>query len=328
MPGCRLSYDERALIRAGLLSGLSVRTIAREIDRAPSTVSREVRRNRSLRGYRPRFAHELARQRARRPKAFKLERHPKLAGRIERMLRDDWSPEQIAAWLRKRHPDDPRWWVSQEAIYRALYVQGRGSLKEELTVHLRKGRSRRKPHDDARGRLPNMVMISERPPEAGDRAVPGHWEGDLVLGSGARSQVGMLTERTTRFTILFPLPDDRSAPTVAKALAIEIRKLPQHLKRSLTWDQGKEMARHAEVTIETGVQVYFCDPGSPWQRGTAENTIGLIRQYLPKDADLSRFTRKELNEFARKLNGRPRKTLDWDSPAEAYARLVNVATTA
>jgi len=326
MPGCRLSYDERALIRAGLLSDLSIRAIAHEIGRAPSTVSREVRRNRSLRGYRPRFAHELARQRAKRPKTFKLERHPRLVRKVERLLRQDWSPKQIAERLRMDHPHDPRWWVSQESIYQALYVQGRGVLKQELTRHLRKGRSKRRHGPETRGRIPGMVNICERPPEIKDRAVPGHWEGDLIIGSGSRSQVGMMTERSTRLTLLFKL-EDRSAPTVTKAMARTIRKLPAEMKRSLTLDQGREFAHHVEFSIATGVDVFFCDPSSPWQRGTAENTVGLLRQYLPKNEDLSHFTQAELNAIARKLNGRPRETLGWLKPVEAYSRLLSVATT-
>lgn len=217
--------------------------------------------------------------------------------------------------------------MSPEAIYSALYVQGRGGLRQELTQHLRKGHARRKTGPEKKGRLQDMVMIAERPAEADDRAVPGHWEGDLLHGSKSRSQVGMLTERTTRLTLLFALPNDRTAPTVSAALQEIIQTLPKHLIRSLTWDQGKEMARHAQFTIATGIQVYFCDPGSPWQRGTAENTVGLLRQYLPKTADLSKLGQRDLTRIARELNGRPRKTLDWDTPAEAYARLVNVATT-
>lgn len=326
MPGPRLTYDERALIRAGLLSDLSIRVIAREIGRAPSTVSREIRRNRSLKGYRPRFADERARQRARRPKAFKLERHPRLVRKVERLLREDWSPKQIAERLRREHPHDPRWWVSQESIYQALYVQGRGALRQELTQHLRKGRSKRRHGPEKRGRIPNMINISERPPEVRDRAIPGHWEGDLILGSGGKSQVGMVTERSTRLTLLFALPD-RSAPTVTKEMARTIRRLPAEMKRSLTLDQGREFAHHVEFSVATGVDVFFCDPSSPWQRGTAENTIGLLRQYLPKNEDLSRFSQAELNAFARKLNGRPRETLGWLKPVEAYSRLLSVATT-
>jgi transposase, IS30 family len=329
LPGARLTLEERKLIVSCRQDGLSVRQTAKVLDRAPSTISREVRRNFCLAGvpgYRAFVAHHRATERARRPKAFKLGRHPRLARRVERWLEKGWSPEQIAARLRKDHPHDPRWWVSHEAIYRALYVQGRGGLRKELTSHLRRGRARRRTGPERKGRFHDMVMLAERPPEADDRAVPGHWEGDLLLGAGCRSQVGMLTERTTRLTLLFALPHDRTAASVSAALAEIIQTLPSHLVRSLTWDQGKEMARHAQFTIDTGVEVYFCDPGAPWQRGTAENTVGLLRQYLSKTADLSKFSSSDLTKIARQLNGRPRKTLDWETPAEAYARLVSVAT--
>ncbi|MDQ5873774.1 MAG: IS30 family transposase [Actinomycetota bacterium] len=327
MPGPRLSLDDRALIQAGLESKLSIRAIAAELGRAPSSISREVGRNRSLRGYHSKWAQHRATQKARRPKVFKLERHPDLARRIERLLEKKWSPEQIAERLRKEHPHDPRWWVSPEAIYHDLYVQARGALRQELTGHLRRGRSRRKPQHGKRGRIPDMVLISERPSEADDRAVPGHWEGDLLLGAFNRSQVGMLTERTTRFTLLFELPEDRGPAAVTAALMKVVKKLPEHLIRSLTWDQGKELAYHASFTIDSGIKVYFCDPSSPWQRGTAENTNGLLRQYMPKGTDLSEFSERKLDDIAAELNERPRKTLDWDSPAEAYARVVGVATT-
>lgn len=327
MPGPRLSPDDRALIQAGLESRLSVRAIGIELGRAPSTVSREVRRNRSTRGYHSKWAQHQATQKARRPKVFKLERHPDLARRIERLLKKKWSPEQIAAHLRKEHPDDPRWWVSPEAIYHDLYVQARGALRQELTSHLRRGRSQRKPQHETKGRISNMVLISERPSDADDRAVPGHWEGDLLLGAFSRSQVGMLIERTTRFTLLFQLPEDRTAPKVTAALMRTVKKLPEHLSRSLTWDQGKELAQHVSFTVDSGIQVYFCDPAKPWQRGTAENTNGLLRQYMPKGTDLSKLSEDDLDAIAAELNERPRKTLGWDSPAEAYARVAGVATT-
>ena len=328
MPGPRLSIGERDLIQAGLRAEMSCRGIAAELGRSPSTVSREIRRNRGLRGYRSCVAHYRAHQRARRPKAFKLERHPELARRVERLLRRRWSPEQVAARLRRDHPDDSRWWVSPEAIYRALYVQARGAMRQELQRYLRSGRSRRKPHhDNKRGRLKDMVMIAKRPAEVDDRAVPGHWEGDLLFGTGGHSQVGMVTERTTRFTMLFALPYDRTAPTVRRALGRTIRKLPAHLARTVAWDQGSELAEHSRFTIDTEVAVFFCDPASPWQRGTAENTVGLLRQYLPKNADLSRVTQRQLDRMAAELNQRPRKILGWDSPEEAYARVLGVATT-
>jgi IS30 family transposase len=260
---------------------------------------------------------------ARRPKAFKLACHPWLARRVERLLKRKWSPEQISEGLRRDHPDDPRWWVSDEAIYGSLYVQGKGGLKAELTQHLRRQRTARK-HGPGPGHLTATVHISRRPPEARDRAVPGHWEGDLLLGAGGRSQVGMLAERTTRYCLLFALRTDRTAPTVRAALEDVIRTLPAHLRRSLAWDQGKEMAEHQLLTLATDLQVYFCDPAHPWQRGTAENTIGLVRAYLPKNTDLSVHSPRQLAEFAVMLNERPRKTLGWRSPAEAYAELLAV----
>jgi IS30 family transposase len=238
---------------------------------------------------------------------------------VERLLVRRWSPEQIAERLRRDHPHDPRWWVSAEAIYQSIYVQGRGELRNELKRYLRRQHPRRVARTGS-GRLADMVMISQRPAEARDRAVPGHWEGDLIIGAGKGSQIGILTERSTRYTILFALPD-KTAPTVRGALIKAIRKLPAHLRRSLTWDQGKELAEHVRFTVDTGVQVYFCDPGRPWQRGTAENTIGLVRQYLPKGTSLTRHDQRALDHIAAELNGRPRKTLGWDTPAEAYARL-------
>jgi len=242
-----------------------------------------------------------------------------LRRQVEDRLAEDWSPAQIAGWLRRTHPNDPRWWVSPETIYQSLYVQGRNVLRKELTDHLRRGRAKRRSGPERRGRFHDMVMITDRPAEADDRAVPGHWEGDLILGAKAQSQVGMLTERTSRYTLLFALPENRTAETVRTEIVKVIRTLPQQLIRSLTWDQGKEMAQHIQLTIETGVQIFFCDPASPWQRGTAENTVGLLRQYLPKDADLSSYTNEQLATIADRLNRRPRKTLDFASPAEAYA---------
>jgi IS30 family transposase len=329
LPGPRLSLDERCFIQIGLCQGVSRRQVAQELGRAPSTISREIRRNTApspRSHYRAPAAHRRATQRARRPKAFKLERHPSLARKVERLLEKKWSPEQIAAHLRRTHPNDERWWVSPEAIYRALYVQARGVLKQELVRHLRRAHRRRRSGPERRGRFSDMVMISERPPEADDRAIPGHWEGDLIAGARSESFVGMLNERTTRLTMLFPVPD-RTAESVTAGLAKVVRKLPLHVRRSLTWDQGKEMSQHTRFTVDSGVQVYFCDPGAPWQRGTAENTVGLLRQYLPRTADLSHFSLRDLNAIAAELNGRPRKTLGWDSPAEAYARVVGVATT-
>lgn len=325
MPGRRLTLEERRFIEAARREGLSLRAIGRELGRPHTTISREVERNRQAGNGAYRFvvADHRTRERARRPKPFKLSRHRRLAGRVERLLVRKWSPEQIAQKLRRDHPGDPRWWVSSEAIYASLYVQGKGGLKAELTQHLRRQRTARK-HGPGPGHLLDQVHISQRPAEARDRAVPGHWEGDLLLGAGSMSQVGMLAERTTRFTLLFALPVDRTAPTVRDALTRVVATIPAQLRRSLTWDNGKEMAEHRAFTSATDLQVFFCDPAHPWQRGTAENTIGLVRAYLPKGEDLSRYTAAQLAEFAEMLNERPRKTLGWRSPAEAYAELLAV----
>jgi IS30 family transposase len=319
MPGRRLSFEERFEIGRGLHQGWSLRLIAAGLGRPVSTVAREVARNEGRGRYRAGHAQHRWNHTKRRPKPFKFEANRRLARRVERLLGQRWSPEQIARRLRRDHPGDPRWWVSPEAIYQSIYIQGRGELRNELKRYLRRGHPRRKRQTGA-GRLADMVMISQRPAEARDRAVPGHWEGDLIIGAGKGSQIGMLTERSTRYTILFPLKD-KAAATVRAELATAVRKLPAHLRRSLTWDQGKELAQHVRFTVDTGIQVYFCDPGRPWQRGTAENTIGLVRQYLPKGTDLTSHDRRSLNRIAAELNGRPRKTLEWDTPAEAYARL-------
>ncbi|MGH2395177.1 MAG: IS30 family transposase, partial [Candidatus Limnocylindria bacterium] len=268
-------------------------------------MAREVARNKGRARYRAGHAQHRWNHTKRRPKPFKLEANRHLARRVERLLAMHWSPEQIASRLRRDHPGDPRWWVSPEAIYQSIYVQGRGALRTELHRHLRRGHRRRQPHTGS-GRLADMVLISQRPAEARDRAVPGHWEGDLIIG-GEHTQVGMLTERSTRYTLLFKLPD-RTAAAVRGALSKIVIKLPQHLRRSLAWDQGKELAQHVRFTVDTGVQVYFCDPGRPWQPGTAENTIGLVRAYLPKGEDLSRYSARQLASFAVMLNERPRRT--------------------
>lgn len=324
MPGKRLTLEERRFIELARRERLSLREIGRELGRPHTTIGREVERNRQANGaYRCVVAEHRSRQRARRPKPFKLSRHPRLARRVERLLVRKWSPEQIAVKFRHDHPDDPRWWVSAEAIYASLYVQGKGGLKAELAQHLRRQRTARK-HGPGPGHLVDTVHISQRPAEARDRAIPGHWEGDLVLGAGGRSQVGMLAERSTRYTLLFPLPDDRTAPTVRAAVEKVIKTLPAHLRRSLTWDNGKEMAEHKALSLATDMQIFFCDPAHPWQRGTAENTIGLVRAYLPKTDDLSRYSARQLANFASMLNERPRKTLGWKSPAQAYAELLAV----
>jgi IS30 family transposase len=318
--------EDRQFIQAARRDGLSCRTIGRELGCAHTTVSREIERNKlTLNGaYLSQVAEHRTRVRARRPKVFKLSRHPRLARRVERLLVRKWSPEQIAVHLRQQHPDDPRWWVSSEAIYASLYVQGKGGLKAELVQHLKLKRTTRR-EGNGPGTIPDRVHFSLRPAEAKDRAVPGHWEGDLILG-GRHSQVGMLAERSTRYCVFFALPD-RTAETVRAQLEQIIQTLPAHLKRSLTWDNGKEMAQHKAFTVATDVQIYFCDPGHPWQRGTAENTIGLARAYLPKGADFTKLTQADLDEFAVMMNERPRKTLGWRNPAETYAELLNGAMT-
>jgi IS30 family transposase len=299
-----------------------MRSIAAAVGREPSTISRELGRNGGREEYRAHRAEQRWHGTRRRPKPFRLETHRALRRVVEEKLAEDWSPEQIAGWLRLEHPNDPRWWVSPETIYQSLYVQGRNVLRKELTEHLRRGRAKRRSGPERRGRFHDMVMITDRPPEADDRAVPGHWEGDLILGAKAQSQVGMLTERASRYTLLFALPHNRTAETVRSEITKVIATLPQQLLRSLTWDQGKEMAQHLQLTIDTGVQIYFCDPASPWQRGTAETTVGLLRQYLPKDADLSVFTNEDLAVIADRINRRPRKTLQFQSPAQAYAQAI------
>jgi transposase, IS30 family len=245
---------------------------------------------------------------------------------VERGLELRWSPQQISSRLKWDHPGEPRLQVSAETIYRTLFVQGRGALRKELSSCLRSGRAQRRARlrveRSGAGRLRDMVLISERPAEVEDRAVPGHWEGDLLIGREARSAMGTLVERKTRLVILFPLPEGRSAEAVKVALTKAIRWLPKEMKRTLTWDQGKEMAAHAEFSLATSMQVYFCDPHSPWQRGSNENTNGLLRQYFPKSADLSQYTAAQLNAVARELNGRPRQTLNWMTPFEAFSRSV------
>jgi len=325
MPGARLTREEREGIRVGIARNQSGRQIARELRRSPSTVCREIDRSGGRADYRAYEAHRLAHRRARRPKLRRLEQLPELAAEVARLLKKRWSPEQISQHLRHEHPDDPNWWVSHEAIYRSLFVQGRGGLRKELLKALRSGhtyRRSRERHSNLGGRIAHMVPISERPAEVEDRAVPGHWEGDLIIGKDGKSQVGTLVERSTRYVMLVRLPGDRTAHTVRTAVKNRIKLLPRDLKKSLTWDQGKEMAEHELFRIATGIQVYFCDPHSPWQRGSNENTNGLLRQYLPKGADLSKYSAKQLRKIARELNERPRKTLGWMTPAEKLAQLV------
>jgi IS30 family transposase len=324
-PGTRrLSLDERIEIRLGLEQDLSMRVIARRIGRDPATVSREVKANGGRHRYKPLSAHRGAQHRARRPKFTKLATNPSLCARVIADLRALWSPEQIAAQLKEEFGDDCTMRISHETIYKTLYVQGRGELRRELARCLRTGRAKRIPRGrlETRGRIPDMVMISERPPEAEDRAVPGHWEGDLLLGKDGKSAIGTLVERSTRYVMLFPLPKNRTAEEVRKAMTKIIMTLPESLRRTLAWDQGREMAQHIQFRIDTGVEVYFCDPHSPWQRGSNENTNGLLRQYFPKGTSLARCTEEQLNAVADSLNGRPRETLGWKKPTEALGEFV------
>jgi IS30 family transposase len=316
--GC-LSIVEREEILVGLNAGESLRAIARQLGRSASTVSREVAAN----GGRESYSAWSAHQRARRPKPCKLRAGP-LRDEVARRLVELWSPDEIARRLPLDFPDDPEMRVSHETIYQSLFVQGRGELRRELARCLRSGRTCRKTRGtvDGRGRIPGMVNISERPAEAADRAVPGHWEGDLILGEGGRSAVGTLVERSTRFVLLLHLADGRSAVSVEASMRNAIASLPAELRRSITWDQGAEMSTHASFTTATGIPIYFCDPHAPWQRGSNENTNGLLRQYLPKGTDLSTHSDADLKRVQRSLNDRPRKTLGYLTPSEAYAQVV------
>jgi len=321
----QLSMVEREEISRGLLAGDSLRAIATRLHRAPSTVAREVGANGGRSRYRAWSAEVRAAQRARRPKAAKLVRSPRLGAEVDAALVCLWSPQQIARRLRLEYPSDPEMWVSHETIYQSLFVQGRGALRKELTDCLRSGRAIRRPHSKLgrrRGRVTDMVLISERPAEIEDRAVPGHWEGDLLLGKEGRSAIVTLVERSTRYVMLGHIGRHRTAPVVREVLEGLIQRLPTELARSLTWDQGTEMVEHVRFSLDTGVEVYFCDPHSPWQRGTNENTNGLLRQYFPKGTALSGYSQDELDAVARQLNGRPRQTLEWMKPSEKFAELV------
>jgi len=327
--GRYLSLAEREEISVGVAAGDTNVAIATRLGRHPVTVAREIERNGVRRwpaGYRAVPAQAKAEVRARRPKVSKLAARPELRGQVQAGLSQHWSPQQIARRLVADFPDDDQMRVSHEAIYQSLYVQGRGGLRRELTACLRTGRALRKPRrtPTVRGiRIKEMVMISERPAEVADRAVPGHWEGDLIIGAGNLSAIGTLVERTTRFALLLHLPHDHTAETVRDAITAAIMTLPVALRRSLTWDQGIELARHAEITLATDLKIYFCDPHSPWQRGTNENTNGLLRQYFPKSTDLSVHSPDRLAAVAAELNGRPRMTLGWRTPAEALNDLLS-----
>jgi IS30 family transposase len=316
----RLSMADREEISRGLAGNESLRSIARRLGRAPSTVSREVRINGGQVKYRATVAHRASRRRAKRPKPRKLTECPRLRTAVEGKLLLWWSPGQISRWLVRAYPDDEEMRVSHETIYQSLFVQGRGALRKELWRSLRTGRAIRRPQGrpkSTKGKIRDMVMISERPAEVADRAVPGHWEGDLIIGT-RNSAIGTLVERQTRYVMLFR-PQDSTAESVRVALTDTIKKLPEHLWKSLTWDQGKEMAQHTQFTVDTGVQVYFCDPKSPWQRGSNENTNGLLRQYFPKGTDLSLHTQDDLDQAAYSLNTRPRQTLGGMTPSDKLA---------
>jgi transposase, IS30 family len=323
-PSGRLTIKDRVEIYLGLQAGLSFTAIADQLAKSVSTISREVGGRAGRSSYQPVACHERALERARRPKPCKLELNSLLSARVISDLRAWWSPTQIARRLRDEHPDDEAMRVSHETIYKSIYVQGRGELRRELAACLRSGRAQRQPGPriERRGRIPDLVSISERPAEADDRAVPGHWEGDLIMGRNNRSAIGTLVERATRYVILLHLPGRHGAVEVRNAMATAILKLPEHLRRSITWDRGVEMIEHKQFTVDTGVDVYFCDPHAPWQRGSNENTNGLLRQYFPKGLDLSRFDAHALQAAADSLNGRPRQTLNWATPTEALTRFL------
>jgi len=336
-----LNIAEREKILAGINQGLSIRAIAASLGRAPSTVSRELARNLrqkyfqppSRRGphplawnYSPHLSQYRAEISAARPKVAKLAERPRLRQEVQDRLEEEHSPEQIAARLRADFPDEPEMWVSHETIYQSLYVQGRGALRRDLAARLRTGRALRKPRRktaERRGRIPDMVNISERPPEVEDRAVPGHWEGDLIVGTKSGSAIGTLVERMTGFVMLLHLPDNHGADAVQEAMVNAMSQLPAVLKKTLTWDQGSELSNHVQIAAATDLDIYFCDPHSPWQRGSNENTNGLLRQYFPKSTDLSVYAPDYLEHVAMKLNNRPRKRLGWKTPAETLHELLS-----
>ena len=325
-----LTVEEREEISRGVAAGDSARRIAVRLGRSPSTITRELDRHGGRRRYRAAEADQRAWDRARRPQRCKLAQHPVLAGLVAAKLRQDWSPQQISGWLKLEFPDDETMRVSHETIYMTLFVQARGALKRELVAHLRRARSIRRPRTASRtnrgqGQIIDAVSIRERPAEAADRAIPGHWEGDLLAGA-ANSHIATLVERHSRFLMLIAV-DGKDTRSVTSALSHHVRRLPQQLRSSLTWDRGLEMAEHARFTVATDVKVYFCDPQSPWQRGSNENTNGLLRQYLPKGTNLSTVTQTELDAIATKLNTRPRHTLDFKTPAATLDEALRVAPT-
>jgi len=320
-----LTLAEREEISRGIVAGRSMRAIAHSLGRAPSTVSREIRRNGDRRCYRANQADQIAWDRARRPKPCKLVQKRALARTVAGKLRQLWSPQQIAGWLQRTYPHDENRHVSHETIYRSLFIQARGALKKELLGHLRRKRTIRRSRqktlkNEGLGQITNTVSIRERPASVEDRAVPGHWEGDLIMGSN-NSQIATLVERHTRYVMLAKV-SGKDTETVINALIKQAHKLPGELYKSLTWDRGSEMADHQRFTLATGIQVYFCDPQSPWQRGSNENTNALLRQYFPKGTDLSVHSQAKLSAVARQLNERPRKTLDYETPAERFATCV------
>ena len=320
-----LRLTEREAISRSMVANHSIRSIAASLRRAPSTISREIRRNGDHESYRATPAEQAAWDRARRPKSCKLVQNPALAHLVADKLQLQWSPAQIAGWLKRTYPGDENYQVSHETIYRTLFIQARGALKKELLEHLRRTRAmRRSRHHTQKtgdhGRITGTVSISERPATVEDRAVPGHWEGDLLFGSG-NSQMATLVERQTRYVMLVKVAS-KDTQTVINALIKNARKLPHELYQSLTWDRGKEMADHQRFTLATDIQVYFCDPQNPWQRGSNENTNGLLRQYFPKGTDVSGYSQAKLNAVARRLNERPRKTLDFQTPAERFYQSV------
>jgi transposase, IS30 family len=322
--GFRLSPGERERISRGIAAGESGRAIARVLGRSASTVCREIRAGGGRGRYRAVRAECRAARCARRPKVTKLSRCPRLVAEVEAGLEKFWSPRQISARLRADHPDDLEMRISPETIYQSLYVQSRGELRRQLSANLRSGRTKRRAvgRVQRQGRIAGMISISQRPASVEDRAVPGHWEGDLLMGANCRSAVATLVERQTRYVMLAWLGNDHSTLRVIEALKERMQTLPAHLVRSLTWDQGTELSAHHAFTVATGVSVYFCDPHSPWQRGSNENTNGLLRQYLPKGTDLAVHDQHELDRIATELNGRPRQTLGWMNPAEKMLELL------